>query len=235
MNYVPVILVILLMSHGACTAQTVSELKRQEQADEPLFFKAIRKQDIGQLQKLFAAGADITVRNTKGQTPLHVAAEEGNLDAVEMLLSHEANPNAMDAAGLTPLSLAVLNSSYPIVAMLLAAGADPALKNPLTFQIPLHDTVYAISRDKDTSISIAKMLVKAGSPINAEDLRGRTPLYLAVIRREPSMVSTLMELGADPRHAGPGQPSPLEYAEKFARAAPSTGYQEIVKILARKK
>lgn len=53
--------------------------------------------------------------NGVGQSGLHVAALWGNLDAVEMLLKHNANPNAQNKInGATPLHSAVQSMKKPI-------------------------------------------------------------------------------------------------------------------------
>lgn len=41
-------------------------------------------------------GADPTAATMEGRTPLHVAAYEGNLDAVQLLLQHGAGVHAKD-------------------------------------------------------------------------------------------------------------------------------------------
>lgn len=69
-------------------------------------------------------------RNEAGT--LHIMAKRGDVAAVEWLLAHGANPNALwshwDAA-LTPLHLAVLGDHEPIVRLLLDAGADPTIRD----------------------------------------------------------------------------------------------------------
>jgi ankyrin repeat protein len=50
-------------------------------------------------------GADVNARLSDGQTPLHLAAHQGEKRAVEWLLSHGAEINAKDKRGDTPLAL----------------------------------------------------------------------------------------------------------------------------------
>ena len=52
------------------------------------------------------AGANVNATDAKKQTPLHVAAEEGEEDAVRCLLDHHADAGAVDYEGYTPLDLA---------------------------------------------------------------------------------------------------------------------------------
>lgn len=54
---------------------------------------------------LLSHKADINARTSDGQTPLHFAAQQGQLQAVEWLLKHGADVNARDNKGVTPLSL----------------------------------------------------------------------------------------------------------------------------------
>ena len=63
-----------------------------------------------------------------GQTPLMLAADEGNLQLVRLLLARGANVNQRDPDSLTPLMIAASaadRGADAIVRALLAAGADP--------------------------------------------------------------------------------------------------------------
>lgn len=59
---------------------------------------------------LLESGADVTVRDGYGRTPLHWAAEAGNMDVVRLLIEAGADPAAAAADGSLPLA-AVLKDS----------------------------------------------------------------------------------------------------------------------------
>ena len=63
---------------------------------------------------------------------VHVLAKRGDLEAVQWLLAHRADPNALwrhfDAA-VTPLHLAILGNHEPVVRALLDAGADTSIRD----------------------------------------------------------------------------------------------------------
>ena len=77
---------------------------------------------------LCANGADVHQLNKQGQSSLHIACQNGNLDFVVMLVEtgymRELNINGTDLLGKTPLDLAISSGSYDIVGMLVKAGAN---------------------------------------------------------------------------------------------------------------
>ena len=71
---------------------------------------------------------DATLMDAKdvdGSTPLAVAAELGNVDAVRLLLSEGMDVNVSDKKGWTPLHFAATTGRNDMAAELLSAGADP--------------------------------------------------------------------------------------------------------------
>jgi len=65
-----------------------------------------------------------------GQTPLHLAAEKGNMEIAELLCGKGADPNAKDANSQTPLHLAAKKGSIDtIVYLMTLEEVDPFIKD----------------------------------------------------------------------------------------------------------
>lgn len=54
------------------------------------------------LARLLNAGADVDAQSDAGDTALHMAAYQSDLEAVKMLLKHGADPDITDHHGATP-------------------------------------------------------------------------------------------------------------------------------------
>ena len=83
------------------------------------------------IQLLLDNGANTEVTNYKKSTPLHVAAEEGCIQVLEILLEHSASVHVTDQDGNTPLlktckcnkKILDYRSKQKIVELLLMYGA----------------------------------------------------------------------------------------------------------------
>jgi len=84
------------------------------------------------VKALLAAGASRTAHNNESFSCLHMAAQEGHLACVTLLIGRPENQkisvaeiDARDSMGRTPLFMAALKGHRYCCAALLAAGADP--------------------------------------------------------------------------------------------------------------
>ncbi|TYZ58284.1 hypothetical protein PybrP1_011927, partial [[Pythium] brassicae (nom. inval.)] len=69
-------------------------------------------------------GASVDMATEDGATPLYVAAQNGNLEAVSALIAHSASVNLVMEDDATPLFIAAQNDHADVVSMLLAHGAE---------------------------------------------------------------------------------------------------------------
>ncbi len=72
---------------------------------------AISKGDIAALRLLLAMKASVNY-SLHGTTPLHLAAEKGYSNIIELLLEHGADPHAVNAEGKTPLEVALTKKKF---------------------------------------------------------------------------------------------------------------------------
>ncbi|KAG7384743.1 Ankyrin repeat and EF-hand domain-containing protein 1 [Phytophthora pseudosyringae] len=127
------------------------------------------------------------------RTPLHWAAVNGAVGAVEILLAAKANANFQDAHGRTALHWAARVNRVDIVRVLLAHGADPTIVD----DGDMTPTMCAACAG-GTSVDMFKALVASGGDINHQ-LRstGDTALHLAVKLDDQQTALALLSMGGD--------------------------------------
>ena len=83
------------------------------------------RRDMVWMQFMIAKGANVNARNSKGETPLEIAAELGFVEGVDLLISTGARVDETNNTGSTPLIDAVSRRDLEVVRSLLKAGANP--------------------------------------------------------------------------------------------------------------
>jgi len=91
--------------------------------EEPLVFNRIPIVTL-----LIESGADINLKDERGNTPLHLAAF-GETEVVKLLLEQGADVNATNNAGETPLHKAVQYPEHKVVCELLRHGGNKSIRN----------------------------------------------------------------------------------------------------------
>lgn len=105
---------------------------------ETLLFEAIRLRQRDSVEALLAAGADPGRANAAGDTPVHVAAFEGDPAVLQAVIAGGGDVDARNTqTGATPLVQALLSPNGGQYAVLLDAGADPNLPDR-NGDLPLH-------------------------------------------------------------------------------------------------
>ncbi|XP_041940161.1 BRCA1-associated RING domain protein 1 [Alosa sapidissima] len=126
-------------------------------------------------------------RNHKGETPLHLAAIKGDVEAVKRLLEQGADPNLKDNAGWTPLHEASNHGHAAVVEALILGGSllnTPGYQN----DSPLHDAV------RNGHAAIVRLLLEHGASQSVLNMFGLRALDCA---ETPEMREIL--LGASER------------------------------------
>jgi ankyrin repeat protein len=130
----------------------------------------------------------------RGGTVVHAAALAGQAEAVALLLSRGAKPDAVDEGGDTPLCL-VARQKEPkngsaVAAALLANKADPNLA--CGGEVPLHHAAAQYSWD------VAREILQRGGKLAHPYDKAAEPLSLAALSARADVVGLLLKSGVDP-------------------------------------
>lgn len=191
------------MLHSACVAghAEMCRLLLDQGADigaaeagglTPLFC-AVRQGHLEITKLLIEAGADVNARDKGGATPLHYAITRKQGELAQALIYSGADVNASNQHGIAPLHVAVDSCEPSLVSMLLANAADVNARN-LDDLTALH---RAANWGGPSAREIANMLLHAGADLHARTrVDENTPLHVAAIMDNPSMVRLLLGWGA---------------------------------------
>ena len=169
--------------------------KRALGGPDPPLHKACRDKDAHTLGRLLGSedwwdGANST--NIKNETPLHVAASEGNVDCALLLVDYGADSTLKDRAGMTPLHHAVNGGHRNILDLLTKAHGFSSLNMKDNWGwTPLHRALI------NCHYQTAYTLLEYGCSVNEADRTGRTPLHVATSYGHIRIASLLMSKGAE--------------------------------------
>ncbi|MBH5362630.1 ankyrin repeat domain-containing protein [Wolbachia endosymbiont of Kradibia gibbosae] len=189
---------------------------QQRELNEQLF-NAVVQGNIGQIEELIVAGAEVNavdegekafsrlsaLSNTRKRgvveaaniqqlrlTPLHYAVLSGR-EMVELLIKEGANINMVSEDGPTLLHYAAaFSDKREVVELLIKEGANVDAVNKVK-NTPLHAATLSGKRE------VVELLIGEGAHIDAIDDNGNTPLSWAAEHSQKGVIESLLEKGAN--------------------------------------
>ncbi|XP_034715104.1 kinase D-interacting substrate of 220 kDa B isoform X1 [Etheostoma cragini] len=228
---------------------TTTSLKMTSLAIQSLF-SYVEEENLAAIKAHLDKFRDVDSRSDNGQTPLMVAAEQGNLEIVQELIQRGANVNLDDIDCWTALISAAKEGHIEVVRELLENKANlehrdmggwtalmwAAYKgctdvvqlllekeaNPnITGQYSVYPIIWAAGRGH---AEIVHLLLQHGAKVNCSDKYGTTPLIWAARKGHYDSVMHLLANGADVDQEGANSMTALIVGVKG-------GYTDVVKEL----
>ncbi|GCC34781.1 NF-kappa-B inhibitor alpha-like [Chiloscyllium punctatum] len=171
---------------------------RNKSRQSPLHLSVIMRMP-GVTRELAQAGADLESLDSFGNTPLHLACEQGDLDCVDALLDPMGTSNitqqrqAQDLewrnySGHTCLHIAAMKGECETVARLLASGANINAQEPNSGRTPLHLAVEFQHRE------VVQLLIERGVDVNRLMYNSCTAFHLTAGRPDLQIREQLSQL-----------------------------------------
>ncbi|KAK2844718.1 hypothetical protein Q5P01_011377 [Channa striata] len=197
----------------------------------PLFYEAKKNRD-GCIKKLLnCASTNIFERGALGETALHIAVMNNNLEAAVALM--DGAPELINEPmtselfqGVTPLHIAVVNQNVTLVQHLIKRGGDVAAPRVtgLYFRKRLGGLVYcgehilsfAACAGNEELIS---MIIDAGASTRVQDYRGNTVLHILALQPNKLVACQVIDL-ITARDAEMCRSVPLDMVPNFRGLTP---------------
>lgn len=153
------------------------DINENNHVDNTALFYAVKKNNYAIASFLLTKGADVTVTNKQGETPLHFYLKQSKVfstSTVKELLEHGMNLYDQDKSGRTVQDLATKNVKK---------------------YLDIFDTI------KKNDMERIKLLINAGTSVDQKSKDDKTPLILALKHKNEDMVEFLIERGANKNYA----------------------------------
>jgi ankyrin repeat protein len=178
------------------------------------------------VELLLSHGANVNVSRQKGDDhPLHIMTleprdrrrEREDVKIIELLLRYGVEVDFRNSKDQTALHEMASGGDPKIFEMLLQNGADPNAKKKSLFT-PLHMTTTC----REESVDIARMLIRRGADLNAQDIIDDTTLHHGANWGIVRICKLVLEHGADVNVRNQAGETPLHHAARCG--GPGTCY-----------
>lgn len=211
--------------------------KRDVEGNTPLYHACLKGfRDIVNL--LLDSDADVSIANNCSETPLHAVARNGNKEIIGKLIQYGADLDATDNEGRTPLIRLLDNKRTDAALFLIEQGADTEITDnsghkaidyatahglkevvirlivdgtsDIQGNTPLHQAVF-----NGQSEIVCLLLSTSPDMIDVTNDAGETPLLIACMKGNLTIVNLLIDAGAEVNKALLNGNTPLHFAAGF--------------------
>ncbi|KAL0369798.1 UNVERIFIED_CONTAM: putative E3 ubiquitin-protein ligase XBAT31 [Sesamum angustifolium] len=173
-------------------------------SEEQGLFSAVQLGDLETVEAVLHRDSTLVHRSTvyDRNSALHIAAANGRIEVLSLLLDRSVKPDLLNRHKQTPLMLAAMHGKISCVRKLIEAGANILMFDSLNGRTCLHYAAYYGHSDcLQVILSAARNSQVAASWgyscfVNVRDSKGATPMHLAARRRHPECVHMLLDSGA---------------------------------------
>lgn len=146
---------------------------------------AVLERNLDKLKKQIQSGADVNQKNSKGETPLHLASVQRDPIFAITLIEAGADINAVNAHTQTPLHLASYQGRRAIVELLLKKKAQ----------------LRAVTKYKETALhyaarggraALCSLLMKEGLHPGRKTAKDNTAMHEAIIGKDSSTIEVFL-------------------------------------------
>jgi ankyrin repeat protein len=148
---------------------------------------AVFKEHLELMEVLISAGADVDFAPM--WLPIHAAARFNKVQAMTILLRHNANISLVDAKQCNALHVACKMNHFEMVQLLLPHlslnSRDKGGRTPF----------LCAAKRRSGNMQLIKFLLESGSNINDHNLKGNTALHYSILHTDVTLLETLLDLG----------------------------------------
>jgi ankyrin repeat protein len=207
---IKLILTIAFIAIASVASAQLGPSPEQVAAYEGLH-KAAHENNVNEIQRFVAKGANVNVRDPKGRSPTHVAAFASNNEALRALAAAKADMNALEGQAYDVVTIAAVANDLALMSLAIRLGNDPGLTTS-----PYKGTAL-IAAAHLGHFEVVRRLIAAGAPLDHVNNLGWTALLEAVILGDggvahQKIVRGLLDAGADRTITDRDGVSPLQHA-----------------------
>ncbi|PIN22005.1 26S proteasome regulatory complex, subunit PSMD10 [Handroanthus impetiginosus] len=180
--------------------QGLSCRTREEQG----LFSAVQLGDLEIVEAILKRDSSLINHSTvyDRNSLLHIAAANGQIEILSLLLDRSVKPDVLNRHKQTPLMLAAMHGKISCVKKLIEADANILMFDSLNGRTCLHYAAYyghsdclelILSAARDSHVSASWGYSRF---VNIRDSKGATPLHLAARQRQSQCVHILLDNGA---------------------------------------